>query len=344
MNDIHRAAYAIPTWNRARPVERAVRSALQPPHGVAPVDVIVRDDGSTDDSPLVLGSMTAELVGCEARLHVTRAEVNGGYGDAVLRLLRTAATRAGVVILCADDDLPLPAGVPDVLAALERHGADMLSTPVPRDGRPGLDRVPPRVRRATPPELRAVAAHAPGIVLRTASLDGPLELLEQRLALGCDFARAYPQAVVAAHLLVHGHVRWSSTAVVATGLDLPTGIQGAGGAVYTDSGARWRQWISLQDLLEAEIRRSRGMARDRWHAIRAAEDVQLLPHLRAGLARTPEEARRFDRAGRRTYRDGAIRRSLRWSRSLARAPERAYLMARAVDLARRLVGRSGRAT
>lgn len=232
--------YAVPTWNRADAVVKAARAALLPAAGVEPVGVIVHDDGSTDCTQAALEAFAAEQASAGARLHVVRSESNGGYGRSLLRLLRAATPLTDAVILCADDDLPLPEGAPAALQALAGHHADMLSTPVPRDGRPGLDRDPPRDRAATAPELRAVAAHAPGIVVRTASLDGALGLLERRLDLGCAFARAYPQAVIAAHLLANGRVRWGRTPVVATGLDLPTGIFGAQGGTYSDPVERWR--------------------------------------------------------------------------------------------------------
>lgn len=328
-------AYAIPTWNRAEAVVRAVAAASTSPEGSESTPVLVHVDGSTDGTEAALREV-ARRPGVDLHLSVTSGNV--GYGGAVLALLRAALPLADAVVLCADDDLPLPAGLPGAASALDAFNADMLSTPVPRDGRDGLDRRPPRTRRAAPPELRAVAAHAPGIVLRTAALDGALDLLAQRLERGCAFARAYPQAVVATELLARGRVWWWSAPLVMTGADLPTGIRGVSGETYASARERWEQWRAFQDLLAVQLRASSGRVHARYRAIRSAEEVQLLPHLRAGLCAGADEAGLFDRAARRTYRDGSLRRGVRWGRSLGRTPERAYLVARAGDLIARGLG------
>lgn len=330
-------AYAIPTWNRAATVTRAVHAALEPSTGEPPAQVLVHVDGSTDDTVSRLRRISERH---PRVLHLSVSEANAGYARALVSLLRLAQEQVDVVVLCADDDVPLPAGLRGVSAEMARSSVDMLSTPVPSDDRYGPDRRTPRARAATPPELRAVAAHAPGIVLRTSALDGPLALLEARLEKGCAFARAYPQAVVAAFLLARGRVRWWTIPVVRVGSRLPTGIRGDGGDVYAAPRERWEQWRSFQDLLGAEIRTSDGPTRSAYRAMRTAEEVHLLPHLRAGFCQEAEDVMRFDRAARRTYGEGPVRRLVRRTGGLRRGPERAYLLARLGDaVARRFVRR-----
>lgn len=269
------------------------------------------------------------------QLHLSVSQVNAGYASALLSLLRIAQGRADLVVLCADDDIPLPDGLRAVTEEMSLGSADMLSTPVPSDDPDRLDRRTPRGRPASPPELRALAAHAPGIVLRTSALDEPLQLLARRLDQDCAFARTYPQAVIATVLLARGRVRWGTTPVVRGGSRLPSGIRGASGQVFTAPVERWEQWRSFQDLLAAEIRVAHGLTRSAYRAIRAAEEVRLLPHLRSGLSRDGEDAARFDRAARRTYREGSLRRLLRRARGLLRHPERTYLLARLGDVVAR---------
>ena len=52
MNDV---SVIIPTWNRAEAIEKAVRSALE--QTVPPLEVLVCDDGSTDNTYYIVGSI-----------------------------------------------------------------------------------------------------------------------------------------------------------------------------------------------------------------------------------------------------------------------------------------------
>jgi len=100
----------IPTWNRARLVCEAIESALS--QSVGPVEVIVVDDGSTDNSADVL----ARSFG--SRIHLLRMSHRRGPG---------AARNAGVGLASGEllafldsDDLWLPGKLEAELSALER--------------------------------------------------------------------------------------------------------------------------------------------------------------------------------------------------------------------------------
>jgi glycosyltransferase involved in cell wall biosynthesis len=54
MSDV---SVVIPTWNRAAMLERAVRSALN--QTLPPLEILVCDDGSSDDSRAVIEAMGA---------------------------------------------------------------------------------------------------------------------------------------------------------------------------------------------------------------------------------------------------------------------------------------------
>lgn len=57
MNDV---SVIIPTWNRAATIEKAVRSALA--QTLSPLEVLVCDDGSTDDTEQIIKSISDERV------------------------------------------------------------------------------------------------------------------------------------------------------------------------------------------------------------------------------------------------------------------------------------------
>lgn len=101
----------IPTWNRAREVREAIDSVLAQTY--RPIEVIVVDDGSTDETPAVLGS----------------------YGDAIRTIRQenrgvSAARNAGIAAASGEliafldsDDTWLPAKIERQVALLEGAGA-----------------------------------------------------------------------------------------------------------------------------------------------------------------------------------------------------------------------------
>ncbi len=77
---------AIPTYNRAATLERAVRSALGQTH--ADLEVVVSDNASTDGTPELLRRLAAS----DPRLRSVRQDANHGM---VANLNAAAALRAG---------------------------------------------------------------------------------------------------------------------------------------------------------------------------------------------------------------------------------------------------------
>jgi len=102
------AAVVISTRNRARFLADAVYSALS--QTVRDIEVIVVDDGSDDDTALVLGSID------DPRLRVLRQE---GMGIAAARNLAASVTTARYTVIFDDDDIMLPDRVERHLRALE---------------------------------------------------------------------------------------------------------------------------------------------------------------------------------------------------------------------------------
>jgi glycosyltransferase involved in cell wall biosynthesis len=137
---------AIPTFNRARTLERAVRSALEQSH--RDLEVVVSDNASTDDTAELLARMAA----ADPRIRFVRQPENGGMVanlDAALAL-----TRGAHVMLLADDDWLAPGCVEATLGALTadpRLAAALGGVSYMRDGE--------RVQRGQPaPFLQAAPA------------------------------------------------------------------------------------------------------------------------------------------------------------------------------------------
>jgi glycosyltransferase involved in cell wall biosynthesis len=77
----------VPAYNEAGSIERLVRDLARDVVPLAPdVEVIVVDDVSTDETPLILDRLAQEL----PWLHVHRPAQNGGHGRAVIRGLDLA--------------------------------------------------------------------------------------------------------------------------------------------------------------------------------------------------------------------------------------------------------------
>ena len=97
----------IPTRNRARTLERSVRSVLDQ-EGVA-LEVIVVDDGSTDDTPTVLSRLA------DSRLRVVHRSL--GHGAAAARNAGAAVARGELLAFQDSDDAWRPGKLAQQLPA-----------------------------------------------------------------------------------------------------------------------------------------------------------------------------------------------------------------------------------
>jgi len=99
----------IPVYNGARYVVDAIGSVLEQTH--RDLEIVVVDDGSTDDSPAILGRFAAPV-------RVIRQE-NGGTGAA--RNRGVSASRGELLAFLDQDDLWMPAKLTMQIAALRTH-------------------------------------------------------------------------------------------------------------------------------------------------------------------------------------------------------------------------------
>lgn len=105
----------IPTHNRAHLVTRAIDSALAQTY--APIEVIVVDDGSGDDTGAVLRCHESD-----ARVRIVRHQRNLG-ATAAKNTGLDAVTGAFATILDSDDSL-VPEAVATLMAAFDRQGPE----------------------------------------------------------------------------------------------------------------------------------------------------------------------------------------------------------------------------
>jgi glycosyltransferase involved in cell wall biosynthesis len=111
MKSVPEISVIIPAYNAATTLPRAVRSVMD--QGLAEVEIIIVDDGSTDDVTATLGTLVDE-----ANIHLIRQE-NGGPGVARNTGLGRATGRL-IVFLDADDEL-LEGSLRRRLDALANH-------------------------------------------------------------------------------------------------------------------------------------------------------------------------------------------------------------------------------
>ena len=97
MNDV--VSVIVPVYNRAAQLRRAVASAIAQTY--RPLEILIVDDGSTDDTPRAI----AELEARHAEVRGIRQE-NGGPGAA--RETGRRAARGAFVQYLDSDDLMLP--------------------------------------------------------------------------------------------------------------------------------------------------------------------------------------------------------------------------------------------
>src|SRR5689334_22859441 len=102
----------IPVYNRAAMLRQAVESALGQTH--RPIEVVIVDDGSTDDTPQAIAALTAR----HPEVRAVRRE-NGGPGAA--RESGRQAARGELLQFLDSDDLLLPRKLELQLRALEEH-------------------------------------------------------------------------------------------------------------------------------------------------------------------------------------------------------------------------------
>ncbi|MCM0083490.1 glycosyltransferase family 2 protein [Geomonas sp. Red32] len=111
----------VPTYNRAHLIGRALQSIMAQSH--RELEVIVVDDGSTDDTEKVVATLSAQW-GRPVRYV---AKSNGGCASA-RNLGISLATGDAVAFLDSDDEW-LPTAIEEMVATLQGSGADFVYSP-----------------------------------------------------------------------------------------------------------------------------------------------------------------------------------------------------------------------
>lgn len=103
------ASVIIPARNEARTIARLIRAVLEQAHSDRPVEVLVVDDGSTDDTPAVARAAGARVIELASR--------PGGGNPAMARNRGAVAATGNVLVFLDADCLPGPGWLPRLLAA-----------------------------------------------------------------------------------------------------------------------------------------------------------------------------------------------------------------------------------
>lgn len=109
-----RTLVAIPVYNESKHLRAVIERVLE--HAG---NVLVVDDGSTDDSPTLLGTMPVDVI---------RHCVNRGYGRSLIDAFRFAASeKYDWVITMDSDEQHEPERLPEFFEAIEKNDADIIS-------------------------------------------------------------------------------------------------------------------------------------------------------------------------------------------------------------------------
>jgi dolichol-phosphate mannosyltransferase len=124
---------AIPVFNDAKYIERVLGEVAR-----CARDILVIDDGSTDETPMLLANQQVEVI---------RHAENRGYGRSVQDMLRWAEFDGFDWLITMDcDEQHEPAAIPEFIAEIERDRNDVISGSrylAPRED----DDAPPNDRR-----------------------------------------------------------------------------------------------------------------------------------------------------------------------------------------------------
>jgi dolichol-phosphate mannosyltransferase len=127
-----RVLVGIPVYNEQRHVTRVLAEVARYAD-----DVLVIDDGSTDETPMLLARQKVEVI---------RHAENRGYGRSMQDMLRWARVDGFDWLITMDcDEQHEPAAIPRFLEAIDRGDADVISgsrylVPTPLDDAPPGDR------------------------------------------------------------------------------------------------------------------------------------------------------------------------------------------------------------
>ena len=112
--DRSRILLAIPVYNEAKYIEPVLSEV-----GKYARDILVVDDGSTDETPLLLAKHQVEVI---------RHAVNRGYGRSITDMLRWADFDGYDWLITMDcDEQHEPAAIPEFIEAIETMDADVIS-------------------------------------------------------------------------------------------------------------------------------------------------------------------------------------------------------------------------
>ncbi len=111
------ATFAVFGYNQEAYITEAVRGAFA--QSFEPLEIILIDDGSHDDTPRVMANLAASYRGA-AKLRLVVNESNMGYADSVSKVMEIASGE--IVILAGGDDISYPNRTRTIVEAWKQAG------------------------------------------------------------------------------------------------------------------------------------------------------------------------------------------------------------------------------
>ena len=281
----------IPTHNRVTGVtQHAKKLIAESVHDVA--EVLIIDNASTD------GTFESLREICDGTsIRVLRNDRNLGYRGNFLRLFEECETE--YLMVTSDEEPVIPANLGAFVQFLKTHRPLFVSPQYYRREQPaGLFRGQMATRRIVPYEFLFCSAHMPGLAYRTQESKEVLSDIKTHLEK--DELKAYPQALLAAGLILRGPCFWWDKPIVHQEYDFPR-LHG----IFNHVSQRWDQHKGFVDFFKEMVENASDPATKRIATqMLKAQQEGLIHRLRSAIElERPDLLPPFDRSARSFYKD-----------------------------------------
>jgi len=238
---------AIPTYNRVTAVLTTI-SALTPIFGQSNMQIVVIDNGSTDDTYRVLSKSFSQI----KNFKVIRYDDNFGFLESFLRLFDNC-TSEYLFLLSDEDQIDLEA-IPAFSRFIEKNQPGFISSDFYNSQ--GLYRGTQLSRKITYSEIEKSAFYISGLVFNTKiSQELVSEIREELKENGFIFL--YPQTYLAFRLRMISTAYWYGDVVSFERDELPSTVVNELGESYSTREARIKQHHGWEEMVSHIISHSK---------------------------------------------------------------------------------------
>jgi glycosyltransferase involved in cell wall biosynthesis len=222
---------AIPTYNRVTSVLTTI-SALTPIFGQSNLQILVIDNGSTDDTYRVLSKSFSQI----KNFTVIRYDDNFGFLESFLRLFDNCTSE--YLFLLSDEDQVHLEAIPAFSRFIEKNHPGFISTDFYNSE--GFYRGSQFSRKITYSEIEKSAFYISGLVFKTKVSQGLVSEIREELK-GNEFIYLYPQTYLAFRLRMISTAYWYGDVVSFERDQLPSTVVNELGEPYATTEARINQ-------------------------------------------------------------------------------------------------------